>query len=149
MAEGIRIRQTTGIKNAIVAVKDITVPFTPRPATHSEVAAAAVVLGVPTGGTMALWSACATCGLPPTPADHPMGHQGFKTRHIHVDADGTAIVSAGVWAGLSRLFDKGGFELVNTVPTPPAITLAMGGKGGGKRIVHHKTQRPINTEEKS
>ena len=31
------------------------------------------------------------------------GHEGFKTRHVEIDADGCGIVSEGVWDGLCHL----------------------------------------------
>lgn len=101
----------------IVAVRDLTEP-TPNP--HR----------VP-------WPACSACDLPPP------GHEGFKTRHVTIDTDGYALVSAGVWDGLSHLVDWGGFDLVNTISNPPRQTLAFDGNGHGKLTVHHLMQRPI------
>jgi hypothetical protein len=44
----------------------------------------------------------------------------FKTYHLQLDADGTIMVSTGVWDKMSMMFDQGGFEKVNVVSDPPA-----------------------------
>lgn len=49
------------------------------------------------------------------------GHRQHFTKayHIQLGADGTAIVSTGVWSGLQRCADNP-FEAANPVPAPPA-----------------------------
>jgi hypothetical protein len=61
------------------------------------------------------WSACGTCGVA----------HGCKTYHLQLDGDGTVIVSTTIWANLQRLHDRGGFEQVNVVATPPAQGLVF------------------------
>ena len=55
-------------------------------------------------------SVCETCGQP---------HE-FKTYHFKLDAEGTIIVSTGVWERMLSMPDHGGFEQVNVVAEPPA-----------------------------
>ena len=87
---------------------------------------------------------CAACMLPPP------GHEGYKTKHIRVDADGYAIVAEDYWADMQRFVDNGGFELANPVPAPPRQQLLARVNGDGttdsKLIVHHKMARPILTD---
>lgn len=47
-----------------------------------------------------------------------------KAYHIQLDADGTAIVSTGVWAGLQRCAHNP-FEVSNPVPFPPTQTFVL------------------------
>lgn len=47
-----------------------------------------------------------------------------KTYHIQLDADGTTIVSQGVWSGLQRCAQNP-FEAVNAVSAPPTQTLVV------------------------
>lgn len=60
-------------------------------------------------------SICVTCGTP---------HE-CKTYHLKMGADGTTIVSTGVWEQLQRMPDHGGFEIVNTVTEPPAQGIVL------------------------
>jgi len=53
---------------------------------------------------------CETCGQP---------HE-FKTYHLQLDAEGTTIVSTGVWEKFLSAPDHFGFEQVNVVAEPPA-----------------------------
>lgn len=124
MAEGIRIRHITGTGPAVIAIKDLSEPF---------------------DATNGRWPACSICGIPEMAEGIPMGHQGFKTRHVTVDADGYAIVSAGVWEGISKFVDNGGFELVNTVPAPPAVTMSFKNGRDPHITVHHKVPREIRS----
>jgi hypothetical protein len=126
MAGGVRIRHVTDVAPVIIAVRDITEPIK-NPKNRN-------------------WPGCSICGIPPSPADAPIGHQGFKTRHITLDADGTAIVSPAVWAGLSKFVDAGGFTLDGTVANPPAVTLSFQ-KGRDPSItVHEKVPQELTTE---
>lgn len=145
MAEGIRIRHVTDVGPAVIAVKDITEPLEPTEVGLPQALAYATVLGVTTTSTR-VWLACSVCRLPHTPEEHPMGHQGFKARHIRLDSDGTAIVSEGVWAGLSKFVDNGGFEIVNTVPNPPAVTMSFRQGRDPHITVHHKVPREIRSQ---
>lgn len=117
MAEGIRIRHTVIRGPAIVAVRDLTERI-PNPRR------------IP-------WPGCSACGIPSP------GHEGFKTRHITVDADGYAIVSSGVWEGLSHLIDHGGFVFENPVPEPPTLHVNLGKK---TQWLEHKFVVPILKE---
>ncbi len=58
---------------------------------------------------------CVTCGVP---------HEA-KTYHLRMDADGTTIVSTGVWERFLAMPDHGGFETVNVVADPPAQGLVV------------------------
>ncbi len=116
MREGLRIRHTK-LRNVTVAVRDITERIPNK--------------------NNAPWPGCAACGIPEP------GHDGYKTRHVTVDSEGEAIVSVGVWDGLSNLYDKGGFELVNNITNPPdqIINFQQYGKPG--LTVVQKVQNPI------
>lgn len=139
MAEGIRIKHVTDAANAIIAVRDITEPFTPVPGWVD-------VPGIGPVHYDETWPACAQCNIPASKADAPIAHQGYKTRHIRLGPDGTTIVSEGVWAGLSKFIDNGGFEIVNTVPNPPAVTLSFREGRDPHITVHHKVPREIRSK---
>lgn len=47
-----------------------------------------------------------------------------KAYHVQLEADGTAIVSAGVWAGL-QASHRNPFQVVNVVGAPPPVTLLI------------------------
>lgn len=115
MAEGIRIKHTTVTGPAILAIRD-----------HAESR-----ISPPYPG-------CNICGLP-----EGFGHEGYKTRHIDIDADGYAIVSEGVLEGLKHLADWGGFELQNVVSNPPGIKLEIGSNGQIKKTIIQKVQQDI------
>ena len=61
--------------------------------------------------------------------DHPCGVCGTphdcKTYHLQLDTDGTVLVSTTIWERLQRLYDHGGFRLVNHTPDPPAQQLII------------------------
>ena len=54
----------------------------------------------------------------------PVFHDG-KTYHFELDADLSVMVSPTIWNRLQYLVDCGGFELVNTVASPPAQGLEV------------------------
>lgn len=58
---------------------------------------------------------CRTCGVV----------HDVKTYHLQLEADGTVMVSTTIWDRLQRLYDHGGFELVNVVPDPPDVHLSL------------------------
>lgn len=144
MAEGIRIRHETKVGPAVIAVRDRETPIAPTEVGRVRAVAAANALNVTTYRT-SVWNECSACSIPETPSDHPMGHQGFKTRHITVDADGYAIVSEGVWAGLHKYVDDGGFAVINTVPDPPPVTMNFEKGRDTKITVHHKVPRELRS----
>ena len=144
MAEGIRITHESGATNAVIAVKDLRTPLTPTEVGASQAQAYAKVLGVTTTSTQ-VWLACSICNLPHTPEEHPMGHQGFKTRHITLGPDGTAMVSRKIWQKLQTYVDDGGFSIVNTVAEPPAVRLDFNKPGGPVLTVHQKVPQEIRT----
>ena len=117
MAEDIRVRHTELRGPLVVAVRDLTERI-PNPRR------------VP-------WPGCSICSLPSP------GHEGFKTRHVEIDADGCGIVSEGVWEGLCHLFDNGGFVAENPVAAPPRQSITFQPDGTTKLEVHHRIQRPI------
>jgi len=97
--------------------------------------------------------ACSACNLP-EPGHGILNDGGTrwqlpKTRHVTIDTDGYALVSPGVWEGLSHLGDHGGFDLFNTVPNPPTIGISMNGDGTSTVQVHHLLQAPILTTDPS
>lgn len=47
----------------------------------------------------------------------------FKTYHLLLDDEGCILVSTGVWDHIDRMFDKGGFKIVNIIHNPPAQIL--------------------------
>lgn len=49
-----------------------------------------------------------------------------KVIHLNLDAEGTDIVSEGVWAQLQRVPNWGGFRVVNTVENPPTKKMGLG-----------------------
>jgi hypothetical protein len=48
-----------------------------------------------------------------------------KTYHFQMDADGTKIVSTTIWDNLQKMYDHGGFEMVNVVAHPPAQGIVL------------------------
>lgn len=58
---------------------------------------------------------CGTCGCP----------HDCKTYHLQLAADGTVMVSTTVWDRLQRLWDNGGFRLVNHTPDPPTQQISI------------------------
>jgi hypothetical protein len=136
----------TGAANAVIAVKDLWTPIVPTEVGYEQAQAYARALGLTTTSTR-VWLGCSICRLPHTPEEHPMAHQGFKTRHISLGADGTAIVSQRVWEKLQRYVDDAGFTIVNTVPDPPAVTMSFrDGARDPKITVHHKVPRELKSE---
>jgi len=89
------------------------------------------------------WPGCTICGL------KSPGHGGVKVRHVAIDPDGYGLVSKGVWDGLCRLDDRGGFLLENTITNPPTIALNLGAAADKAVTVHHKMTRPIITRQGS
>lgn len=86
------------------------------------------------------WPGCGQCRIP-TP-----GHEGWKTRHVTIDNEGYGIVSSGVWEGLCHLVDRGGFEAVNPVPSPPRQGLNFNNQGAVTTQVFHRVQQPITAK---
>ncbi len=120
MREGLRVRHTKLKGPMVVAVRDRTEKIPNK--------------------NNSPWPGCSICQLPSP------GHDGYKTRHVTIDAEGEGIVSVGVWEGLKNLYDRGGFELVNTVTNPPnqKIDFEHTLKGAeGKLTVVQKVQNPI------
>lgn len=67
---------------------------------------------------------------------HLCGQHHYKTYHLELDAEGTVLVSHGVWEALKgmvphvdaatgKAYPAAGFELANTVPDPPTQQLAV------------------------
>ncbi len=122
MAEGLRVRHTVLRGPLIVAVRSMK-ERAPNP-------------------TNAPWPGCSICKI------LSPGHEGYKTRHVEIDADGYGLVSVGVWRGLQRLDDHGGFELVNTITNPPHQEIIFGAHGETRKVIHHKMTRPIVSQGK-
>ena len=126
MAEGVRIRHAVARGPAIVAVRDTSHRGLPDPDGN--------------------YPGCSACSLPSP------GPEGYKTKHVRVDADGYGIVSAEYWLDLQRFVDNGQFEYANPVPEPPRQQLLVVARADGtiadsKLVVHHKMARLINTKE--
>ena len=83
------------------------------------------------------WNGCAACHIPSP------GHEGYKTRHVSIDADGEGIISDGVWEGLCHLYARGGCEAVNSVTNPPRIGIDFNKPAGATLTVYHRLQQPI------
>lgn len=97
MAEGIRIRHKT-LKGVMLVIRDKERPFQ-KPHNNSSFK----------------FPICSTCGYP---------HE-CKTYHLQLDSEGTIIVSTTVYDNLSKLIDKGGFDIVNMVAKPPTQHLVV------------------------
>lgn len=107
MGEGIRIRHKTLKGPCTVAVRDLTERIDPP------------------------FPGCSVCGI-----GEP-GHEGFKTRHVTLDAEGCGIVSEGVMEGLAHLADQGGFDVENVVRNPPRQLVSLGANGA--TVTVHQT----------
>lgn len=99
MAEGVRIRHRT-VRNATVVIRDLGKRGP----------------GGPKGWE---WPGCSVCHLPSP------GHEGYKTRHITVDANGETTVVEGIWEALKRFIDHGGFEAIGVHRNPPPVRMSM------------------------
>lgn len=122
---GVRIRHLTAKGPAIIVIRDLS---------HRGDAD-------PDGN----YPGCSACSLPSP------GHEGYKTKHLRIDADGYAIVSPEYWLDLQRFIDHGQFEYANEVPDPPRQQLLVvanrdGSVRDSKLVVHHKMARPITTK---
>lgn len=118
MGDGIRIKHKSVIGPAILAIRDLTEPFTPP---HSK---------------------CSICTSDP---EKPVAHQ-FKTRHIDIDNEGYAIVSEGVLEGLKHLIDLGGFDIENVVTTPPTQKIIIAYDGTAIKEVVQKYPQQIRSK---
>jgi hypothetical protein len=137
MAEGLRIRHDTlrpdpGVAaTTIVVCRDLTEPLNTPPPPYE-----------PPG--------CGVCGMEP-PGHSLLNEDGtlqrYKVRHVTIDTDGYALVSAGVWEGLSHDRYRYGFNLVNTISNPPTLRLNLNPNGNHAVVVEHKMQLPILTRE--